>query len=135
LKGIEMPKKIHPKIRRQKAAELIEKAKLEEQKRYAEIGQLYVSTFLNGKAKTNGNFEEFKQKAEKILNNSTKKQPSPQNLQATAKTMYQEAEEEEAERQRQIGQNLLQILDKRPPGPANSVVSEIEKMASQIWME
>jgi hypothetical protein len=143
-----MPKRVHPKINRQKAAELLEKAKQEEAKRYMEIGSLFAAAFLGEKPKTNGGFEEFRQKAAKILDRKTKKQPSPAEMRTTAGAMAKEAEQEEARRKQQIGDKLLQMLSEMQetkPGPGADAqalsqintanLKKIKTVAEQIWKE
>jgi hypothetical protein len=142
-----MPKKVHPKIQRQKAAELLEKAKQEEARRYQEVGELFSKTYLANKPKP-VTLEEFKAKAAKILERGSKKAPAPNDMMAMADEMVQEAEKEEAERKQRIGDQVLQMLSKmkesEPGAGADPQVlaqlktanlKEIQTMAEDIWQE
>lgn len=127
--------RIHPKIRRQKAAELLQKAKELEYKRFAEIGELFVSSFLSGKKQNgNGNFDEFRRKAEGILNKSSKKQQNPSEIKAASHAMVQAAIDEENDRKKLIGEKLLELLKQKPKEGDNKLMN-IHKMAIQIWQD
>lgn len=143
-----MSKKEHPTIRRKKAAQLLEEAKQEQEKRYMEIGKLFTDTYLGEKPKTNGNFDEFKQKAANILDRTTKKNPSPKDLETQAAEMVKQAEEEESQRKQAIGEQLLDLLGKMQqaekkagmdPQALSQIktanLKEIQTMADQIWRE
>ncbi len=128
-----MPKKEHPKIRRQKAAELLEKAKEEEIKRCTKIGEMFAARFLKGKPKNGGKVEEFIPKAAKIYN---QKASSPKEMRASAATMIKEAEQEEASRQQMIGEQLLQALKDMPQGEQGlEKMQQIKTMATKIWQD
>ncbi|MGD9369231.1 MAG: hypothetical protein PVH87_26220 [Desulfobacteraceae bacterium] len=142
-----MAKKLNPKIRRQKAAELLEQAKQEEANRYKEVGELFSKTYLVDKPKP-VTLEDFKAKAAKILERKTKKNPSPKEMVATAQEMVQEAEQDEAQRKQEIGDQVLKMLSKMketkptpgadPQAVANMAkanLSQIEALAEQIWQQ
>lgn len=142
-----MPKKVNPKIQRKKAAELLEHAKQEEASRYREVGELFSKTYLVDKPKP-VTLEDFKAKASKILERTTKKNPSPKEMVATAQEMVQEAEQDEAQRKQEIGDQVLKMLSKMQetkPGPGadpqalaqinTANLKQIKAVAEQIWQE
>ncbi len=128
-----MAKKEHPKIRRQKAAELLEKAKEEEAKRCTKIGEMFAARFLNGKPKNGGTFEDFILKVSKIYN---QKASSPKEMRSAAANLVKEAEQEEASRKQMIGDQLLQALQKMPTDDKKlEKIQEIQAMAMKIWQQ
>lgn len=142
-----MPKKVNPKIQRKKAAELLEQAKQKEASRYREVGELFSKTYLVDKPKP-VTFEDFKAKAAKILERTSKKNPSPTEMVAMAEVMVQEAEQDEAQRKQEIGDQVLKMLSKMkeakptpgadPQAVANMAkanLSQIEALAEQIWQQ
>jgi hypothetical protein len=92
--------------------------------------------------------EDFKNKAAKILERKTKKNPSPKEMVAIADEMVKEAEQDEARRKQQIGDQVLKMLSKMqesnptadsdPQALAqiNTVsIKQIKAVAEQIWQE
>lgn len=142
-----MAKKVSPKVRRQKAAKLLEQAKEEEASRYREIGELFKKTYLTDKPKP-VTLEDFKDKAAKILERTTKKKPSPNEMAAMAEEMVKQAEQDEAQRKQQIGDQVLKMLNKmqeqKPvPGADPQAIANMDKanlnqiktLAEQIWQQ
>ncbi len=125
-----MPKRVHPNAQREKAAKLLEEAKKEQAKRYTEIGRLFAETFLGEKPKNNHSFDQFKEKAANIISRSTKKVPSPAGLKDMASALVKEAEQEEAERKQEIGENILKMLKDLPPDKQDP---RIKAMVQDIW--
>ncbi len=128
-----MPKKEHPKARRQKAAELLEKAKEEEAKRCTKIGEMFAARFLKGTPKNGGTLDEFIPKAAKIYN---QKASSPKEMRVVAAKMIKEAELDEAGRKQMIGEQLLQALKNMPQGEQGlEKMKQIKVMATKIWQD